>query len=91
MLPFLGFLSDGMEHSLRDAEDALASHFKLSVMERSELLPSGQQAVFKNRVGWARSYLKKAGLIGTNFLSEKPAKPVRRRGQTHVFFDEYVN
>jgi restriction system protein len=34
-------------------------------MERSELLPSGQQAVFKNRVGWARSYLKKAGLIDT--------------------------
>ena len=32
-------------------------------MELNELLPSGQQGVFANRVGWARSYLKKAGLI----------------------------
>jgi len=33
--------------------------------EQNQLLPSGQQAIFDNRVGWARSYIKKAGLIET--------------------------
>jgi restriction system protein len=63
MLPFLRHLGDGQEHSLRDAEEALAEHFKLSPAERAELLPSGQQGIFKNRIGWARTYLKKAALI----------------------------
>jgi restriction system protein len=63
MLPFLRFLDDGKEHSLREAEDALAGHFKLSAAERAELLPSGQQGIFRNRIGWARTYLKKAGLV----------------------------
>ena len=63
MLPFLRYLSDGKEHSLREAEEALVEHFKLTPAERAELLPSGQQGVFKNRIGWARTYLKKAGLL----------------------------
>ncbi len=63
MLPFLCFLGDGKEHTLREAEDALANHFSLSPAERAELLPSGQQGIFKNRIGWARTYLKKAGLV----------------------------
>jgi restriction system protein len=63
MLPFLRYLGDEKEHSLRDAEEALAEHFKLTPTERAELLPSGQQGIFKNRIGWARTYLKKAALI----------------------------
>ena len=63
MLPFLQYLSDGAEHSLRDAEESLGEYFKLSPVERAELLPSGQQGVFKNRIGWARTYLKKAALL----------------------------
>ena len=63
MLPFLRFLDDGQEHSLRDTEQALAQHFNLDPIERAELLPSGQQGVFKNRLGWARTYMKKAGLL----------------------------
>jgi len=63
MLPFLRFLEDGKEHSLREAEDALAEHFSLSSAERAELLPSGQQGIFRNRIGWARTYLKKAALV----------------------------
>ena len=65
MLPFLRHLADGHEHSLRDAEEALAAHFRLSAAERAELLPSGQQGVFKNRIGWARTYLKKAALLAS--------------------------
>jgi restriction system protein len=63
MLPLLNFAGDGKEHSLRQTIDALADEFDLTEQERRELLPSGQQATFDNRVGWARTYLKKAGLL----------------------------
>jgi len=63
MLPLLRFLSDGEVHSKREAVQFLSGEFKLSEDERKELLPSGKQGLFDNRVGWARTYLKKAGLI----------------------------
>jgi len=63
MLPFLRFLGDSKEHSLSEAEESLGEYFQLSASERAELLASGQQRVFKNRIGWARTYLKKACLI----------------------------
>jgi restriction system protein len=72
MLPFLQHLADGQEHTLADAEESLAEHFKLSPAERAERLPSGQQGVFKNRIGWARTYLKKAALL------ESPRRAVFR-------------
>jgi restriction system protein len=65
MLPLLNFASDGQEHSLRETIEALADGFDLTAEERRELLPSGQQAAFDNRVGWARTYMKKAGLLST--------------------------
>ena len=78
MLPFLRLLGDGQESSLRNAEDALALTFNLTPAEQAAVLPSGQQGIFKNRIGWARTYLKKAGLI------ESPKRGVFRitpRGQ----------
>jgi restriction system protein len=63
MLPLLQFLADGREHSLREAIEKLSEVFDLSEDEKKELLPSGGQLVFGNRVGWARTYMKKAGLI----------------------------
>ncbi|HXG29424.1 MAG TPA: restriction endonuclease [Nevskiales bacterium] len=63
MLPLLRFSADGKEHQLRDAVQHLAKEFRLTDEELNEFLPSGQQPVFINRVGWARSYLKKAGLL----------------------------
>ena len=63
MLPLLKLSSDGIEHSIRDAIDQLADEFNLSQEERQELLPSGKQAVFRSRVGWARTYMKMAGLL----------------------------
>lgn len=87
MLPFLSFLNDSQEHTLSEAEEAIAANFRLTEDERSELLPSGQQGIFRNRVGWARTYLKKAGLIestkrgvfkitdrGLDALSKKPVR-----------------
>jgi len=52
MLPLLKFLADGGEHELREAIDSLADEFSLTETERTEMLPSGQQAIFNNRVGW---------------------------------------
>jgi restriction system protein len=63
MLPLLKLAGDGEEHSLRETIETLAEHFSLSDEERRELLPSGRQPTFDNRVGWARTYMKKAGLL----------------------------
>lgn len=63
MLPFLALLKDGKEWSIRELGEVLAGHFTLTPAERAELLPSGQTPIFVNRVGWARTYLKKAALI----------------------------
>ena len=65
MLPVLKLAADGGEHKFSHAVELLAEEFSLSTMERNELLPSGSQAVFNNRVGWARSYLKQAGLLSS--------------------------
>ncbi|WP_018625704.1 restriction endonuclease [Kangiella aquimarina] len=63
MLPFLRTLGDGQEHKLREIYKLLASESNLTEEEMEQKLPSGKQLVFHNRIGWARTYLKKAGLI----------------------------
>lgn len=63
MLPLLRIVSDKQEYKYRDLIERLALEFKLTDEERKELLASGNQPVFDNRVGWAKTYLKKAGLI----------------------------
>jgi restriction system protein len=63
MLPLLKTAADGKEHTKREVLNDLAERFGLTENERKELLPSGNQEIFDNRLGWARTYLKKAGLI----------------------------
>ena len=63
MLPLLKLAGDRDEHSLSEAIETLAGQYHLSEAERSELLPSGRQPTFDNRVGWARTYMAKAGLL----------------------------
>ena len=63
MLPLLRHLADSQVHRLRDLIDQLADEYQLTEAERKALLPSGRQPVFENRVGWARTYMKKAGLL----------------------------
>ena len=65
MLPVLRLAEDQAEHSLREAEDAIAQEFRLTEHELQELLPSGRQRLLYNRVGWARKYLKEAGLLAS--------------------------
>jgi restriction system protein len=62
MLPVLR-ISAEKEWRISDAVERLANDYNLSQDERNSLLPSGRQATFANRVGWAKTYLVKAGLI----------------------------
>ena len=65
MLPLLKLAGDSTPRHLNEAVNVLSEEFGLSEQERSEYLPSGQQTVILNRIGWARSYMKKAGLLST--------------------------
>jgi restriction system protein len=51
------------ETRIGDAVEDLANRLSLTPEERAELLPSGKQSRFANRVNWAKAYLAKAGLV----------------------------
>lgn len=87
MKPLLEVLADGQPRAVKEVVDRLADRLGLTDEERAALLPSGRQPLFDNRVGWARTYLKKAGLIetpqrgtvriterGKKVLANKPSK-----------------
>ena len=63
MLPFLEALQDGQDRIMRELTETLAVRFGLTDEDCQERLPSGQQTIFSNRVAWAKSHLKNAGLI----------------------------
>src|SRR2546427_7945268 len=63
MLPMIRIASDGKEHSLREARELLSSQFRLTDTDLEELLASGRQSKFSNRVAWAKPYLQQAGLL----------------------------
>lgn len=65
MLPLMRFCADEKEHAISETTDTLADQFKLTDDERKALLPSGVQEIFRNRVAWAKSHLKMAGLLET--------------------------
>lgn len=87
MLPLLRFYSDGAVHAPIEASDSLVRDLKLTENEVRELLPSGRQTKLRNRIGWAKWSLNKAGLLarverghfkiteaGKNVLSENPER-----------------
>ena len=63
ILPFLKQLSDNKEYSIKEIEEKLAHEFKLSEQEITQTTPSGRMTIFSNRVGWSKTYLKKAKLV----------------------------
>ena len=79
MLPLPKRLADGKEHELPKLVDELGSEFGLTEEELSERLPSGTQKVFTNRVGWARTYLKKAALLDS---PKRGFQQITDRGRT---------
>ena len=63
LLPLLKLAKDEKEHSTQEAINHISEIFNLTDEEMKELLPSGQQKVINNRIGWANTYLKKAELL----------------------------
>ncbi|MDD9988212.1 MAG: winged helix-turn-helix domain-containing protein [Spirochaetaceae bacterium] len=63
MLPLLELAQDGQEHRVSDEVETLALRFSLTQDEMDEPLPSGKQPRFRNRVNWAATHLRKAGLL----------------------------
>jgi restriction system protein len=62
-MPLLKRLADGDEHEISVLYGELADDMRLSDADREVLLQSGKQEVYVNRIGWSRTYLKKAGLV----------------------------
>lgn len=105
MYPFLQILKDGKEHKLQDLYRDLASYFNLKEDDIAETLPSGKQTLLNNRVGWARTYLSKSGLIrvvrravftitdeGLKVLSDPGVERIDRKFLTrYSTFNEFIN
>lgn len=104
MLPLLQELADGNEYKTRILIERLGERFKLNEEERKELLGSGTQPIFDNRVGWAKTYLKKAGLldspkrasvqitaIGKEVLNQRLDKIDAKYLKRFDSFNEFVN
>jgi restriction system protein len=62
-LPLLVFASDSQEHTSREAAAFIANNLGLSEQEQTQLYPTGKKMVFLDRVEWAKTYLKQAGLL----------------------------
>lgn len=96
MLPMLQFSGDENIHSLGEAREHLAAHFALTSEERAEMLPSGRQRRFDNRVAWARSYLEQGRLIESprraHFAITPRGREVLSRGVSRIdigFLEEF--
>lgn len=63
MLPLLKLLENGEPKTSNEVVQILAQKFNLNKKDLKIKFPSGQMGLFRNRVGWTRSYFKKAGLI----------------------------
>jgi len=78
MRPVLAVVADGLPISLKVLREQVIEQFQLSEVERHEMLPSGRQTVINNRIGWARTYLNKAGLLS---IPSKGLVQITERGR----------
>ena len=83
MYPVLKILSDNIERSGDEISNIIADELKLSEEERNRIYPNNPKKIFKDRVAWARTYLKKAGLIfspqrATSKITEEGLKVIKK-------------
>ncbi|WP_223460336.1 restriction endonuclease [Pseudomonas sp. GL-RE-19] len=78
MRPVLAEVANGLPISLKSLREQVIEQFQLSDAERHEMLPSGRQTVINNRIGWARTYLNKAGLLS---IPSKGLVQITERGR----------
>ncbi len=62
-LPLLKFAADGKEHSIQEARQVIAKQMNLTADDLKDLLPSGTQGKFDNRIAWAKSYFIQAKVL----------------------------
>ena len=67
--PALQLFADGKQRKTSEVDTALAREFNLSQEEQNEMLPSGTQGRWRNRVLWALYDLFRAGLLQNNINS----------------------
>ena len=98
-------LGDTNERHIGEIVNDVIENFRLTVSEREEMLPSGQSTVIGSRIGWARTYLSKAGLIekvpgrgmykitnrGLGVLRRNPAKIDNNLLREFAGFTEWVS
>ena len=64
MMPtVLKVLADGVARPLREVFELVCQHYSFTSEQLADTLPSGRQTTLRSRVGWAKTYLVKAGLI----------------------------
>jgi len=104
MLPTLKLIADNCEHKSRDIVEKAADILGLSDDDKKEQLPSQTQATYYNRAMWARTYLKKAGLLtypargvikitqrGIDMLNTNPEKITDKMLLQYEEFKEFQN
>lgn len=104
MLPLLRLIGDLEVHTLKEATETLGSRLCLTEDELAEMLPSGVQPVFRNRVGWAKAYMKQAGLLdivkrgsfkitqaGVDLLATNPSSIDNSTLEQYTSFLEFKN
>ncbi|WP_291569125.1 winged helix-turn-helix domain-containing protein, partial [Clostridium sp. UBA2485] len=104
MLPLLKCLEDGRTYNNKECIDILAEKLNITEQELRELLPSGKKLVFYDRVNWAKTYMKKAGLaeapkrgmikitqLGLELLQENPVELKSKDLLRYSSFNEFIN
>lgn len=94
MLPVLRLAADG-ETRVPDAAEMLADQLGLSIAEREEMLPSGRQRIFHNRIHWAKFYMTRAGLIDSpargRFVASQAGRALLATNPTGINVDTLKN
>jgi len=62
-MPLLDVAADGKEHSKKEAREIIAKRINIAEEDLRELLPSGTQTKFDNRIAWAKSYFVQANVL----------------------------
>jgi restriction system protein len=88
MAPLLAAISDQKAHTFTYLIEYICKHFNLSEQEIAQRINSGKQTVIKNRLGWARTYLKKAGLLE---IPEKGQLKITIRGLQALAQEQEIN
>ena len=104
MYPVLKVLSDNIERSGEEISNIIADELNLSEEERNLIYPNNPKKIFKDRIAWARTYLKKAGLIfspqratskitelGLSVIKKAPCHPSIRVENRYKYVSKFLN